>query len=187
MIDAIINLTSKMSPELATIIVAALPIAELRGSIPLAILQFKFTWIKAFMLSVFGNMLPIIPWLLFLNYAQEKLMRFRIMNIFFTWLFNRTRRKGKIIEEYETLGLMIFVAIPLPMTGAWTGAIAAFIFGVKFRHAILAIFYGVLVAGVIVTILTKLGWIGATIAGIALIGLAVTSIMGMFKHEAREV
>lgn len=183
MIEPIINLTSKISPELATIIVATLPIAELRGSIPLAILQFKFPWIKAFTLSIFGNMLPIIPWLLFLNYFQKKLMRFKIANKFFTWLFNRTRRKGKIIEEYETLGLMIFVAIPLPMTGAWTGAIAAFLFGIRFRHAIIAILYGVLIAGVIVTTLVKLGWIGAIIAGGALITLAILTVVEIFKHE----
>lgn len=181
--DALVKFLSKISPEWATIIVAALPIAELRGSIPLAILQFKFTWVKAFILSVFGNMLPIIPWLLFLNYFQERLMRYKIMNKFFTWLFNRTRKKGKMIEKYETLGIAIFVGIPLPMTGAWSGAIAAFIFGVKFRHAILAIFYGVLIAGAIVTALTLLGWIGGIIAGIALIGLAVVTIMEIFKHE----
>lgn len=181
--DAIIKFLSNISPEWATIIVAAIPIAELRGSIPLAILQFKFGWGKAFMLSIFGNMLPIIPWLLFLNYFQEKLMRFRIMNIFFTWLFNRTRKKGQIIEKYETLGIAIFVGIPLPMTGAWSGAIAAFIFGVKFRHAILAIFLGVLIAGVIVTVLTLMGWIGAIIVAIALIGLAAVTVIEIFKHE----
>lgn len=173
----------KISPELATVIVAALPVSELRGAIPLAILQFKFAWWKAFLLSFAGNMLPIVPWLLFLNYIQEKLMRFRPADKFFTWIFNRTRRKGKIVEEYETLGLMIFVGIPLPITGAWTGAIAAFLFGMKFRHAILAISCGVLIAGVIVTTLTKLGWIGAIIAGAVLIGLAVVTVVEIFKHE----
>lgn len=173
----------KLSPELKTIIVATLPIAELRGSIPLAILQFKFPWLKAFVLSIFGNMLPIIPWILFLNYFQGKLMRFALINRFFTWLFARTRRKGKLIEEYETLGLMLFVSIPLPITGAWTGAIAAFIFGIRFRHAMLAITIGVIIAGVIVTTLTKLGWIGGAIAGIALIALAIGTLIELFKHE----
>lgn len=183
MLDGFIKLASKISPEVVTMIVAALPVAELRGSIPLAILHFKFTWGKALTLSVIGNMAPIIPWLLFLNYAQEKLMRYKIMNKFFTWIFDRTRKKGEMIERYETLGLMIFVGIPLPMTGAWSGAIAAFIFGIKFRHAMLAIFLGVLIAGVIVTALTLLGWIGAIIAGAALIALAVVTVMEILKHE----
>lgn len=185
MLEILTNLASKISPELATIIVATLPIAELRVSIPLAILQFKFTWIKAFTLSVFGNMLPVIPWLLFLNIFQERLMRYRVMNVFFTWLFNRTRKKGQMIEKYETLGIAIFVGIPLPMTGAWSGAIAAFIFGVKFRHAILAIFYGVLMAGAIVTSLTLLGWIGGIIAGIALIAICVFTVIEVFKYEKK--
>ena len=128
-------------------------------------------------------MIPVIPWLLFLNYVQSKLMWFKPIQLFFTWLFNRTRRKGKLVEQYETLGLMLFVAIPLPITGAWTGCIAAFIFGIKFRHAILAIFYGVLIAGAIVTSLTKLGWIGGFIAGIVLIVIAVASIIELFRKE----
>jgi uncharacterized membrane protein len=183
MIEYIVKLLSKISPEAATIIVAALPITELRGSIPLAVLHYEFGWVKAVSLSVFGNMLPIPFWLLFLNYVQGKLMRFTILNKFFTWLFERTRKKGQMIEKYETLGLMIFVGIPLPMTGAWSGAIAAFIFGVKFRHAMVAIFLGVLVAAAIVAALTLLGWIGAIIAGIALFGLAVVTVMEVFKHE----
>lgn len=181
--NVLIDFFSKISPEWATVIVASLPVSELRGAIPLAVLKFNFSWIKAFSLSVAGNMLPIIPWLFFLNYLQAKLMRFRLMNKFFNWTFNRTRKKGKIIEKYETLGLMLFVAVPLPMTGAWTGAIAAFIFGIKFRHAILAIFLGVIIAGVIVTTLTMMGWIGATIAGIALICLAFFAVIETFKHE----
>ena len=183
MIETLSQIFSKISPEWATLLIAALPVSELRGSIPLAILKFKFIWPKAYIISVIGNMIPVIPWLLFLNYVQEKLMRIRLMRIFFTWLFTRTRRKGKLIEEYETLGLMLFVSIPLPITGAWTGCIAAFLFGIKFRHAVMAIFYGVLIAGAIVTSLTKLGWIGAFIAGIVLLSIAILTIIEIFRHE----
>ncbi len=183
MLDKLLHLTSGLSPEWATALVASLPVSELRGSIPLAILQFKFVWWKAYLISVAGNMIPVIPWLLFLNYAQQGLMRYRLPRMFFNWIFARTRRKGKMIEEYETLGLMMFVAIPLPITGAWTGCIAAFLFGIKMRHALLAIFTGVLIAGTIVTTLTKLGWIGGVIAGGALITLAVITVVEVFKHE----
>ena len=177
------GLISKISPELVTLIVAMLPVSELRGSIPLAILQFKFIWWKAYIISIIGNMIPVVPWLFFLNYIQKKLMRFKLPRLFFSWLFARTRRKGKLIEEYETIGLMMFVAIPLPITGAWTGAIAAFLFGIKLRHAVLAIFCGVLIAGAIVTTLTVLGWLGAIIAGAALISLAGFSVAEVFRHE----
>lgn len=181
--DKIMDLLSKLSPEVTTLIVSALPVSELRGAIPLAIIKFGFVWWKAYIIAVIGNMIPVVPWLFFLNYVQGTLMRFKYFNIFFTWLFARTRRKGKMIEEYETLGLMLFVAIPLPITGAWTGAVAAFLFGVKLRHAVLAIFCGVLIAGAIVTTLTVLGWIGAIVAGAALIGLAAFSVVEVFKHE----
>jgi len=74
------------------------------------------------------------------------------------WLFERTKRRGKIINKYERIGLALFVAIPLPITGAWTGSLIAVLFGLKFKHAFLSIFIGILIAGVIVTCATLLGW-----------------------------
>ncbi len=71
---------------------------------------------------------------------------------------------------------MIFVAIPLPLTGAWTGAIIAYLLGLRFWFAFISIGLGVLIAGVIVTALSLLGWIGAVIAGVALSILAVTGV-----------
>jgi len=183
MVEYLVKLFSSISHEWATFLIATLPVSELRGSIPVALLKFDFVWYKAYLISIIGNMAPVVPWLVFLNYMQKKLMKFKVMNLFFNWIFNRTRRKGKLIEEYETLGLMLFVAIPLPITGAWTGCIAAFLFGIRLRHAILAIFLGVLIAGAIVTSLTMLGWIGGIIAGLALVTLAIISIIETFKHE----
>lgn len=72
----------------------------------------------------------------------------------------------------------MLVAIPLPMTGAWTGSIAAFVFGLKFSHALLSILFGIVIAGAIVTSLSLLGWLGAVIAGVGLGGLAV---IGLWK------
>lgn len=104
------------------------------------------------MLSVFGNLLPVIPLLLFLGPVSDYLRRFEIGDKFFTWLFARTRRK--YLQDHENFGLTalaIFVAIPLPMTGAWTGCALAFLLGFRFWSAFVAIAAGVLVAGVIVT------------------------------------
>jgi uncharacterized membrane protein len=83
-----------------------------------------------------------------------------------------------MIEKYERVGLVLFVAIPLPITGAWTGSIAAVLLGMSFKKAILSIFLGVLIAGVIVTCLTLLGWAGAIIAGFV---LCVLAILGMWR------
>jgi uncharacterized membrane protein len=81
-------------------------------------------------------------------------MRFDFLKRFFNWWFARTRKHSEIVEKYEALGLMLFVAIPLPMTGAWSGCVAAYLLGIKFRYAFPAIVLGVGVAGVIVTMTT---------------------------------
>jgi uncharacterized membrane protein len=146
------------SKELVIIFVAALPIFELRGSIPLALFTFGFDPYTAFFLSVIGNMIPVIPLLLFLEPVSNYLRQWRIWDIFFSWLFERTHRKHSAdFEKYGSIGLAIFVGIPLPATGAWTGCAAAFIFGFKFKNSFLAILAGVIIAGVLVTALAYMG------------------------------
>ena len=146
-----------MSEELITVIVAALPVSELRGAIPLALLSFKMPLLKLFFLSVLGNLAPVIPLLLFLEPASKRLRHFALWRNFFDHLFERTRKKAILIEKYEALGLALFVAIPLPVTGAWTGCIAASLFKIRFRYAFPAICVGILIAGLIVTSVTLMG------------------------------
>lgn len=163
-----------LSPELAVFITSMLPIIELRGALPMAINLFKIPWFKAFLISYIGNLVPVPVILWLLGPIVRLLSRIRIFNGFFNWLFERTRRKGnKVIEKYEEIGLLAFVAIPLPGTGAWTGALIAFLFGLDFKKSLIVISLGVLIAGVIVTCLCLLGWAGAIIAGVGLILLAV--------------
>ncbi|HID93061.1 MAG TPA: ligand-binding protein SH3 [bacterium (Candidatus Stahlbacteria)] len=154
-----------------------LPISELRGSIPLGINLFKLPVWECVLISIIGNILPIIPLLLVLDPLSRYLTKFSRPKKFFDWLFSRTRRRSQIVERYKMLGLMAFVAIPLPVTGAWTGAIAAFLFGIRFKHAIAAIFIGVLIAATIVTSLSVIGKWGALLAGIGLFILLVYSII----------
>jgi uncharacterized membrane protein len=141
---------------LKIIFIAALPIAELRLAIPGAIEFLETPWYYAFLISVIGNMLPVPFILLFLEVATRLLNRVAIFERFLNWLFERTRRRGKIIQKYKRIGLVLFVAIPLPVTGAWTGSLAAVLFGIKFRHAFVSIFIGVVIAGIIVTSLWML-------------------------------
>ena len=143
--------------ELVVIITSALPILELRGGIPLAMTLFDFSWYYAFLLAVIGNLLPVPFILLFLDAATRLLSRVRFFDRILNWLFERTRRRGKIIQKYERIGLVLFVAIPLPVTGAWTGSLAAVLFGLRFKHAFLSILIGVLIAGAIVTCLSYFG------------------------------
>ena len=150
------------SREFIIVLIAALPIAELRLSVPLAIMKepygFGMDPLTGLTLSVIGNMIPVIPLLLFLEPVSNYLRRWRIGDIFFTWLFERTHRKHSAeFEKYGSIGLAIFVGIPLPATGAWTGCAAAFIFGFKFKNAFLAILAGVIIAGALVTSLMIMG------------------------------
>ena len=89
--------------------------------------------------------------------------RYKLWDRFFTWLFERTRRRGRLVERFEALGLVLFVAVPLPVTGAWTGCVAAFIFKIPLKLALPAIISGIMIAGTVVT-LASLGMI--TIWGI---------------------
>ena len=152
--------------------IAASPIAELRVAIPWAIWH-DFPWYYAFLLAIIGNIMPVPLLLLLFNILSRPLSKKGILERMLHWLFEHTRRRGEIIERYERIGLMLFVAIPLPITGVWTGSLAAVLFGIKFKHALLSMFIGMLIAGSIVTCLSLLGWTGAIIAGIGLIGLAV--------------
>jgi uncharacterized membrane protein len=155
MLHYLLNILKNVRAEYLTVIVAMIPIAELRGAIPLA-LSLKVPVAKAFALAVTGNLIPILPALFFLDPVSNYLKRFSIFDRFFNWLFQRTRNRSQIIEKLELVGLALFVAVPLPLTGAWSGAVAAFLFRFRIRDSFFAIALGVLIAGIVVT-LTCLG------------------------------
>jgi len=135
---------------------AMTPIGELRASIPLGLTILHQPWFLVFIISVIGNMIPpiFILWL-FPKVSRWLMSHSKLMNRFFNWLFERTRKKAHDkIEKYGDLALIIFVAIPLPNTGAWTGTLAAWLFGIPMKRALPNILYGVIIAGVIVTLIT---------------------------------
>lgn len=144
------------SPEVATFLVSMLPVAELRVSIPLAIGVYHMEPLRALLISFLGNIVPVFFILLLLGQVSEFLSQKSVFfKGFFTKLFEKTRRKNSdSFEKWGALALVIFVAIPLPMTGGWSGAVAAFVFGVPFRKAFASVSLGVFIAGVIVTALT---------------------------------
>lgn len=151
-LDKVIETLSNSSAELTTFVIAMLPIAELRGAIPYAVTIGNLPWQEAYIIAVIGNFVPVIPILYLIGPVSDRLRRIAFFDRFFDWLFARTRRKGRMIERFEILGLVLFVAIPLPITGAWTGTLAAFLFGVKKPLAIPAILLGICIAGVVVTL-----------------------------------
>lgn len=168
---------------LVTIIIAMLPIFELRGAIPVAHQLLGIPIVPAVCLSVLGNLIPVIPILLFLGPVSNWLRKVPLFDRFFEWLFSRTRSRSDLVKKYEMVGLMLFVAVPLPVTGAWTGAVAAFLFGIKFWPSLLFISLGVLIAAAIVTALVLMGIWGAIIAGTALSALAVSAAWGSFRKR----
>jgi uncharacterized membrane protein len=143
-----------MSPAIKTILLATIPINELRGTIPFAISVLGLKPFEAFIYSVIGNILPIFLILLFLSNLSNFLsQKFEIFAKFFNWLFKRTRdRFYKKYQKFGDLALVIFVAIPLPFTGAWTGAVASFLFGIPYWKSIGLIFLGVIIAGIFITL-----------------------------------
>ena len=181
-----------LSQDAAVAAISTLPIVELRGAVPAGHILYDVpnrpvaekvrlsVWI--FLLAVAGNMIPIPFILLLLGPLSRVCMKIEPGRKFFNWLFARTRKKSASIEKYEALGLTIFVAIPLPVTGGWTGAMAAFLMGIPFWKAMLYILLGVMIAGVIMTALSLMGWLGAWIAGAVLIGLAAGAIIRMVRR-----
>lgn len=154
------ELFKNFPPELATALIAMVPIAELRAALPVALAVYKLPLLTAFFWSVLGNMLPIffIVWLI--RPVVDFLMKHsKLAERFFSWWFNRVRYKFEqgTLKYGINLALVIFVAIPLPLTGAWSGAAASFLFGIPPRRALILIFFGVIIAGIIVSVLTQGG------------------------------
>lgn len=146
--------------ELMIIIISALPILELRGGILAGIGIFQLPWYQVLSLAIIGNLIPVPFLLLFFRALVKCIRRVRLWERLLSPLLHHTERHTAAIEKYERIGLMVFVAVPLPWTGAWTGAMAASLLGMKFRRAFFSIMAGVIISGVIVTILFQVDWVG---------------------------
>jgi len=140
------------SKELVTLLLAMLPISELRGAIPFG-LHNNIPFAKVLIISIIGNLIPVIPLYFLLNKILLFLDRSRLGKKFSNWLVTHTLKKSRLIQLYEMAGLIIFVGIPLPMTGAWTGTIASSLLKLKFRYYIIGVICGVLLAALIVSLL----------------------------------
>lgn len=174
-----------LSPDVVVLVIATLPVVELRGAVPVGINLFGLPWYRAVILSIIGNMLPIFLIILLLNRVVLLLSRFRLFRRFFDWLFARTRRRSELVRRWEFWGLAMFVSVPLPVTGAWTGSMASVLMGLRYWRSVLAIFIGVVVAGAIVTTLSLLGAWGAVIAGVALLVLFLNGVLSGIRRRRK--
>lgn len=140
-----------MNDLLYAIILSMLPIAELRGGIPYALANEINPWV-AYFVCCGANILAFPIVYLFLGIFHDLFMKIKLYQALFDKLVARTRKKvEKNLEKWGFWGLMVFVMIPLPVTGAYTGSFAAWIFGIKKRKAFLAVTCGILIAGIIVS------------------------------------
>ncbi|OGC11883.1 hypothetical protein A3K48_05285 [candidate division WOR-1 bacterium RIFOXYA12_FULL_52_29] len=140
--------------ELIVLGLAAVPVFEVRGAVPLGIAVYKIAPATAILLSVVGSVLPIFPLLWFLENVTEHLRKVPAFNNFIEWLFARTRSKSGLIKEMELIGLTLFIAIPFPGTGVWTGTIAAYLFGLRWWPTFFAGLIGTTIASVLVAAAT---------------------------------
>lgn len=141
---------------LFTFVIAMVPVIELRAAIPYAIGAGLDPWL-AFALGVVGNMIPVPFILLFIRKIFSWMKRYEKLGKLVTKLEERAASKSDTVKKYELVGLCILVAIPLPGTGAWTGALVAALMEMRIKRALPTIFVGVLIAGIVVTLVTTLG------------------------------
>lgn len=142
-----------MSDLLQVFLLSMTPVGELRLAIPMGIMAYNIDAATVFFVSVIGNLIPAIFLLFFLKklsvYLSGKSIIFKRI---FTWWETRAREKHITkIEKYDVIGLALFIAIPLPLTGAWTGALLATIMDLPVKKSLPAVLIGVVGAGVIVT------------------------------------
>lgn len=146
------NFSGSVPKELIVFFVSMIPILELRGSI-LAAGFLKMEFLSTFIVAVLGNMLPIPFILLFIDKIFALLKKTRLKNLT-EKLENKALSKSDQIRKYGRWGLLLFVGIPLPGTGAWTGALIASLLRMKKRESLPFIFFGVVLAGLIMSLVS---------------------------------
>lgn len=144
-----------LSPELATVIISMIPVTELRASIPIGIEVYDLPVMTVWILAVIGDIIPALVLLLLFPRMHDWLVRTKFLGAIFTKKLEQAEKmfSGKY-TKYGAIGLIIFVGIPLPLTGSWTGSLAAFVFGIPFKKSAPLIAIGVCVAATLVTLIT---------------------------------
>jgi len=132
-----------------------LPTLELRASIPFAILSLGMPWLQALFLAVTLNIAFGLVLFALLGWLVRLFTRVQFIKVIYNRLVARTQRKARpYVERYGTIGLALFIAIPLPGSGVWTGALAAYLLGMRFGKFAIAATIGVTIAGLIVTLVS---------------------------------
>ncbi len=158
MVETIVNeitmfLQDKVPEELVAFVISLMPVLECRGGMIAARLM-EIPFLKAFLICYLGNMLPIPFIILFIRKIFDFLRQFKLFKKFVEKLEAKTEKNKEKVLRYESWGLLLFVAIPLPGTGGWTGALMAGLLDMRFKRSLPIIALGVLIAGFIMSGLT---------------------------------
>ena len=148
MIDVIVNYLSGINGYLTVFLISMLPIVELRGAIPVGV-GLDLNWLWTYIICVIGNMIPVPFIILFIRPIIEFLLKTKYLRGIGEKIRNRTMSKSGKITKYKMFGLFLFVAIPLPGTGAWTGAMLAGLMDMRLKDSVPMILLGVIVAGIL--------------------------------------
>lgn len=138
---------------LKTLFIGMLPVLEIRGAIPVGVAAGMDPW-SAFFVGFVGNMLPVPFLILLTRKIIEWMKKHHILDKLTSFLERKGSQKAQTVQKYSFWGLFILVAIPLPGTGAWTGALVASLLDMRLKRALPAIAMGVIVAGLIVLLAT---------------------------------
>lgn len=138
---------------LKTLFIGMLPVLEIRGAIPVGVAAGLDPW-SAFFVGFVGNMLPVPFLILLTRKIIEWMKKHHILDKLTSFLERKGSQKAQTVQKYSFWGLFILVAIPLPGTGAWTGALVASLLDMRLKRALPAIAMGVIVAGLIVLLAT---------------------------------
>lgn len=152
-VESLVNLFDGLGKEVIVFIISMLPILELRGGL-LAASILNLDFIPGFIISILGNILPIPIVLLFLDKILRWLEKYKVTKNFVKKLENKILSKKKQIEKYGYIGLILFVGIPLPGTGAWTGSALAVLLNMDKKKSFVYIILGIILASIIMSILS---------------------------------
>jgi len=146
---------SSFPPEVAIFFLSMLPITELRAAVPIGIEVYDIPVVTTWIVAILGNMVPTTVLLLLLPRLHEWILQHRFLGpVFRKKLADAEKYFQGRYEKYGAIALVLFVGIPLPLTGAWTGSLAAFIFKIPFRKSFPLIFIGVCLAATLMTLIT---------------------------------
>lgn len=156
MSDAVLNALAGLPREWIVLLVAALPLIELRGAIPIGV-ALGLPPVQVLLLAIVGNLVPVPLILLLLGPVRRWANRWPLVGPLLRWAEERAWKRREQIERYGFWGLVAFVGIPLPGTGAWTGSLIAVLLEMRFWTALLANLVGVAAAGALIALLSTLG------------------------------